>query len=124
MLFKRKKDEVIAETLVNIEKFLRKSELSEISEDKEVEFYLNDFQLKEEVNNTSDVISRCIAVLRKVLDLALYEGTIEDFIENAEIEDIITILANPNGILEIEFNLRLFDNKLGYYKTIKLVCSI
>lgn len=124
MLFERKKDEVIAETLVNIEKFLRKSELSEISEDKEVEFYLNDFQLKEEVNNTSDVISRCIAVLRKVLDLALYEGTIEDFIENAEIEDIITILANPNGILEIEFNLRLFDNKLGYYKTIKLVCSI
>lgn len=124
MLFERKKDEVIAETLVEIEKFLRKSELSEISEDKEVEFYLNDFQLKEEVNNTSDVISRCIAVLRKVLDLALYEGTIEDFIENAEIEDIITILANPKGISEIEFALRLFDKKLGYYKTIKLVCSI
>lgn len=40
MLFKESKDEIISKNLIEVEKLLRKSELSEISKDKEVEFYL------------------------------------------------------------------------------------
>lgn len=40
MLFKESKDEIISKNLIEVEKLLRESELSEISKDKEVEFYL------------------------------------------------------------------------------------
>lgn len=37
MLFKESKDEIISKNLIEVEKLLRESELSEISKDKEVE---------------------------------------------------------------------------------------
>lgn len=37
MLFKESKDEIISKNLIEVEKLLRESELSEISKDKEIE---------------------------------------------------------------------------------------